>query len=196
MITESYLNKEIDLAKKIFIYYIDKTINYLSVGSDRYTQWYIDSLQLYVLLNYLLEVRIEDNTPYCGAEEASESLLLKTFRKVREYYTIDIDTAYSFTEVSVPVIPSYRQPFVADWKSITFIITEDDITSLDLGVDLEAISDMESIQLVVNGLSDPNYNTNTEVNGYHIVGSTLYWHNYYNLKTGDTVRIQYLQIAG
>jgi len=196
MITQSYLNKEIDLAKKIFIYYVDKALNYLIVGSDKYTTWYIDSLQLYVLLNYLLEVRIEDDLLYCGAEETTETLVLKTFRKVREYYTSDIDTDYEFTEVSVPVTPTYRQPFVADWKSVTFTITEDNTTTLALGVNLENIADMDSIQLVVNGISDPNYNSNPAINGYHIEGSTLHWHNFYELLTGDTVRIQYLQIVG
>lgn len=195
-IFQTYLEEELALARKIFIYYTDKLVYYTGIGSTKYHRWYVDSLQLYTLVKFIENINIEDGVSYIGANEVSTDVILNIFHKVREYYKSDIDTTYELNEIETIVTPSYIQPYVADWKLLPISITSDRPSTVNLGVNLEDIADMESIQVVVNGMSDPNYTTDINKNGYHIIENTLYWHNYYDLLTSDTIQIQYLQIKG
>lgn len=198
IINQVYLDSEIALARKIFLYYTDKVISYSNIGSDKYTKWYIDSLELYFLTKYLENVYVSDDLYYIGAVEITSDDITIIFDKIREYYLSDIDINYEFTEAVVPVLPNYRQPYIADWKEFTVTITLDNSTTVTLPVNLPNIADMESIQCTVNSISDPDYNTDSGLDGYHIIGTTLYWHssNLYNLMAGTKIRIQYLQIVG
>jgi len=195
-IFQTYLEEELALAKKIFIYYTDKLVYYSGIGSNKYHRWYVDSLQLYTLVKFIENINIEDGVSYIGANEISTDVILNIFHKVREYYRSDIDTTYELNEITSSDITTYVLPYTADWKLLPISITSDRPSSLNIGVNLEELADMQSIQVVVNGMSDPNYTTDVSKNGYHIVSNTLYWHNYYDLLTSDTVQIQYLQIKG
>ena len=116
MITQEYLNDEINLAKQILIYYTDKVVNYLAVGSDKYVKWYTDSLQLYILLELLLSVQVVDDLNYIGSEEVSTDLILLTFRKVREYYRTDIDVSYAFGDSGDILTPQSTPILTKDGK--------------------------------------------------------------------------------
>lgn len=198
MITQDYLNSEIDLARKIFLYYTDKIISYSNIGSDKYISWYIDSLELYFLVKHLENINISSDLYYIGSTEIDEDSIKLVFSKVREYYKSDIDVDYEFSQIPIPIIPTYKQLYVADWKEFKVTVADDNTTVITLPVNLPNIADMESIQCTINGISDPDYNIDTNLDGYHIEGTTFYWHtsNFYNLMAGTTIRIQYLQIVG
>ena len=196
-ITQRYLDNELALAKKIFIYYSDKLVYYTGIGSRQYERWYTDKLQLYCLVKYLENIIVDGESCYLGAEEITSDQVLEIFHKVREYYKSDVDTDYEIGEISITETPSYIRPFVADWKEFEITITESRPSTITLPVSVD-IMDKESIQMVVNGISDPSYNDNPADIGYHIIDNILYWHssNFYDLLPGDVIRIQYLQIVG
>ena len=50
--TQDYLNTEIQLSRKIFMYYTDKMYDQLSIGNSNYKVWYRDGLQLYYLVSF------------------------------------------------------------------------------------------------------------------------------------------------
>lgn len=201
MILQSYLDSELKLAKQVYLYYTDKIISYTTIGSNKYIKWYIDSLELYVLVKFLENI-VSDSSGICyiGAEIVSENSVKLVFEKVREYYKTDINTNYIFLDSPTPSpttpVP-YIVPFIPDWKEFKVTITEDAVTTVTLPVSI-SIMDKESIQMTVNGISDPDYNDDDTLSGYHIIENTLYWHNsnFYNLMTNTIIRIQYLQIVG
>jgi len=194
--TQDYLNREISLAKKILIYYTDKIATYLSVGSGKYIQWYIDSLQLYFLLNLLLNISLDSDKIYLGGEEIEEDTLHTTFNKVREYWTFLIDLGYDVGEIGDITEPTFIEPYQSDWKEFTVSIDINRITQFTLPVNVGEISDPEAVIVYVNDYGTPIPNVDTEENGYHITGSTFYWHNYYDLLVGDKVHVKYKQIKG
>lgn len=193
--TQDYLNSEIDLATNIFLYYTDKTADYLRTGSNKYSTWYLDSLSLYILLGYLLDIRLIDEVPYIGANEVISDNILKVSYKVREYYTSKIDVTPIFNTVATPITPSYIQPFQAVWKEYPIVISENNAVQVILPFNIN-IMEYASLQLFVNGDPGPNKTSNVLENGYHIIGNILYWHSFYNLKTEDTLMIRCLQIVG
>lgn len=196
MITQAYLNNEIDLANRIFIYYTDQMLNYLSVNSLKYKQWYIDSLQIEYLLGILEAITLDGDDNYLGYTTISDDVVLNVFYRVREYWKEDVDNDYILTDLGdivIPTGPTY-QPYTSDWKEAIVTITSDTTTEFVLPFNT-AVVDLESIIVTVNDM-DPVNITDESENGYHITGNTLYWHNYYDLNAGDKVFIKYKQILG
>ena len=196
MITQSYLDTELALAKKIFMYYTDKTYDYLVVGSDRYLKWYLDSCQLYYLLSFLEAIIIDtEGIPYIGYFEVPLTTISKVFDKVREYYTTDCDAAGEYgTPISgIITPPNFAEPFVADWKELIYPITTNNTTTIVLPFTYTNI-DPDTLMVIVEGYGAIKQ---TEVGeGFHIVGNTLYWHHYFNLDAGANVHFRYKQIVG
>ena len=78
------------------------------------------------------------------------------------------------------------------WKqqNLTPLITADgqtEITGLEFNLGDNTV-DVDSIRLEVQG-DDTVYSTTGE--GYHIIGTTLYWHHFYDLKVGMQVAIKW-----
>ncbi len=195
---QAYLTEEIALARKIFMYYTDRMYDYLSVGSDKYQKWYRDSLQLYFLLSFLENTRLESDTPYIGGFEMDETYLRNVFDKVREYYLVECEVSGEYgnpNEITITV-PLYRDVFVTDWKYATVDITTNTTTVIPLPFTFANI-DPESLSVTIDD-SDPIPNTNDNEEGYHIINNNFYWNtgNYYNLDNGNKVHFQYKQIAG
>ena len=61
MVTQAQINADIDLAKRIFIYYHDKMSSYISLGSDKYIQWYKDLCVIYSLTRGLISIKVVDD---------------------------------------------------------------------------------------------------------------------------------------
>ena len=195
MITQEYIDNELTLAKKLFLYYTDKMVDYLRINNQNYSKWYRDSLQLYFLVKFIENIKIVGEDLYMGVLKVNDNYLLAATYKVREYNVVDMDIAGEFGENIVYAEPGYITPFEARWVQNTIIVPTDNTTELALPFDL-SVADPNSIQLTVNGDTDPNYTTDTNKDGYHIVGSTLYWHNFYGLLKDDVVVIQYFKIKG
>ena len=204
MITSEYLNSEKDLAKRIFIYYTDKLLSLMSVGSDSYINWYKKSCMLYFLLKGLFSFRLVDGVLYIGSEEASEDLLYSYTANIREFVTYDVrELQYINLDVvgnvkdtviipTPPILISYTINSAA-WKYYIIDVTVDDVTTVTLPFDF-AEADPNSLNITVND-GDPVFLVSPSEEGIHIIGSTLYWHTYYNLKAGDKISIRYLKIA-
>lgn len=77
-----------------------------------------------------------------------------------------------------------------EWISqeLTPLITEDGQTTITpLNFDISKV-DIDTLRLEVQG-DDSHYTTTGE--GYHIIGNTLYWHSFYDLKVGMQVTIKW-----
>lgn len=204
MITTEYLNSERDLAKRIFLYYTDKLLAFLNVGSDSYMEWYKKSASLYFITKGLLNIRIdEDSNLFLGNEEINENTLYNYSRKLREYINyeirelqyISLDTVGNIKDISVISSPPILITYTAaqyGWQHYVIDITTDDVTTVTLPFNVDE-ADVNSMQIVVND-GDPVYVVDPGEEGVHIIGTTLYWHTYYNLKAGDKLSIQYLKI--
>lgn len=200
MITQSYLNTELDLAARTFLYYSDYLMSYSNVGSDKLYKWYIDSMQLDVLSGALKAVRIEDDAIYIGNTEITLNFYKLLGYKVREYYKSDIDSLYpAFSIIDPadidptpgPITPPTTIPYLADWKELVITITVDTTTSITLPFNWDNI-DPESFTISVEDGS-PLKSTS---GAYYIEDNILYWQYYYDLNAGDKVFINYLQIKG
>ena len=204
MITSAYFNSEKDLAKRIYIYYTDKALDFIAVGSDAYTSWYKQSCTLYFLLKGLMSIRLENDKLYLGSEEIDEDLFYQYMTNVREYITydirelqyVDLDVLGSVKDATIiptpPIIISYSITN-ASWQYYVIDITVDDVTEVTLPFNFSE-ADPNSLNISVNS-GDPVFIVDPGEEGLHIIGSTLYWHNYYNLKAGDKLSIRYLKIA-
>jgi len=202
MVTQSQLNTEIDLAKRIYLYYFDKYATYLTIGSDKYLQWYKDLCVLYFLVRGLKSVRIVDDLLYIGDTEIDETTYAKFGSLVREYVTSDIsDIVYAELDIygnikdisspsTPPVIVTYqgfnKEPMVA-----LINIVMDNTTAITVPFNINNI-DTDSIVITTSTDGDPIPMVALEEEGVHFVGTTMYWHTYYELKAGDKVRIVYL----
>ena len=195
--TQDYLDSEILLAKKIFMYYTDRVYDYLSIGSDKYQIWYNDSLQLYFLLNFLESVLLYNGIPYIGSYEVTLSTMRNVFDKVREYYRTEVETAgeygniedYVTTGTTVP----YVTPYQSKWAESIYDIVIDDTSNFILPFTYANI-DPKSLIVSIEGYG-PISGTEVE-EAYHITDGVFYWHHYFTLKGGMKVHFQYLQIAG
>lgn len=191
---QDYLDTEIQLARKLFMYYTDKMYDYLSVGSDKYQMWYIDSLQLYFLTSLLESVILVDNVPYIGYYEVSENTLRLVFDKVREYYLTEADVAGEYGDPDMVItIPTTRDIYTVDWKEAIFEIVSDNTTSFTLPFTYANI-DPQSMSVTIEGYGAIAEDEAGE--GFHITGNTFNWHHYFNLDTGAKVHFRYKQIAG
>jgi len=201
MITEEKLNSEIDLSKRIYLYYLDKMSSFISIGSDKYIARYKDLCVLYFLCRGLISIRTIDSKFYIGDQEIDEDVLMAFTSRIREYLNNDIkdivyvelDSHGNVKDYTRPIIPptivSY-QNYNQDWRSTIITIDIDDVNSITLPFNISDV-DPDSIRVVVND-NDPIPLVQSNEEGVTIVGSTLSWHTYYNLKAGDKVFIQYL----
>lgn len=202
MITQSFLNTEVDLAKRIFIYYTDKILDILLVGDKDYENWYIDSLQIFALTEAIISVNVIDGKVYIGPEEVGEDFLIGLGSKVREYLTYELrqivyaelDAEDTLKEAVIPPTPPIiiNRPYALGWEYFEIIVTTDDVTTVALPFNIAA-ADTKSLSVTVND-QDPDHLVDPSAEGCHIVGTTLYWHNYYNLKTGDKIAIKFQRI--
>jgi hypothetical protein len=204
MITSEYLNSEKDLAKRIFIYHTDKLLAFLNVGSDSYLSWYKKSCNLYYLIKGLMSFRISGNKLYLGSEEVNLDLLYQYTSNIREYVPYDVrefqyinlDVMGNVKDITIiptpPILISYTINS-ATWKYYVVDVLMDDAATVTLPFNF-AEADPNSLNLTVND-GDPVFLVSPSEEGFHIIGSTLYWHTYYNLKAGDKISIRYLKIA-
>lgn len=200
----TYLNNEIALATKIFLYYSEKTLDYLTVNNDKYKGWYKDSLQLSYLLSLLKSATVvDDDTNVIGYKEFSNNILVKAFYKVREYWLDEIDSEYLSINVEDIVIPPTKPiyyPFTPEWKSFVIEITTDNTLVIELAsynFDLAKI-DPNSLMITVNqGLNPIEIISDNTKEGCRIVNNIFYWNagNYYDLNDGDQLYFKYLQIS-
>lgn len=193
--TQGYLDDELVLAKKIFMYYTDNLYNYLALGSDKYQVWYRDSLQLYVLLSFLESLIITDDVAYCGYYPIEdETLLRNTFDRVREYYLVECETTGVYGDANLVItVPTTRSLFMEAWKEIIYDIVEDNTTSFTLPFTYDNI-DAASMVVTIEGYGVIDENVEDE--GFNIVDNVFYWHHYFNLNIGTKVHFRYKQIAG
>ena len=201
MIIKERLNSEIDLSKRVYLYYFDKMADNLSIGSDKYIPWYKDLCVLYYLCEGLISIKSINNKFYIGDSEVNEDDLALLSSSVREYINYDIrdivytelDTLGNVKDYILPITPPTivtYQGFNQDWRSIIIDVLVDDVATLTLPFDISSV-DPDSIRITV-GDNDPIHLVLPNQEGAHIIGTTLYWHTYYNLKAGDRVFIQYL----
>ena len=203
MITQAYLNSEIDLAKRIFIYYSDKLLDKLSVAERDRTPWYIDSLQLDYFLSALLSLTLIDGVLYLGSEIVEPSYLEGVGQSVREFLNaelrqilyLELDEDDIIKDGTIPTEP----PTVIviggstyGWRHWDIVVTSEAQTVVPLPFNISQ-ADSNSLTVTVND-QDPDHLTAMEQEGCTIVGRTLYWHNYYDLHIGDILVIIYQQI--
>ena len=201
MLSQEQLNSEIDLAKRIYIYYCDKMADYITVGSDSYLQWYKDLCVIYFLTKTMMAIRLDTGELYIGDTKVTMDYFQMTTSGIREFLTYDIRTIVyaeldeqgDVKDFVIPAVPPTLvtyQGFTQDWRSSIVIVTEDDITEVTLPFNASEV-DLNSVIVTVND-NNPIPNTDSQSEGCTIANSTLYWHNYYNLKAGDIIYIQYL----
>jgi hypothetical protein len=202
MITPSQISREFDLAKKIYLYYWDKMADMLSIGSDRYVGWYKDLCQLYYLTQMMESVYAMNGKLYIGDEQISEDDFILITYNAREFLSNDLrEEVYAgldsegnvndYTNPGTPITIVAYSTFTQDWKDVIVEITQDDVTTVTLPFNINN-TDPQSIRLNVED-SDPINISNPSEEGFHIIGNTLYWHTYFNLKAGDRLYIQYLE---
>lgn len=204
MITQETINSELDLAKRIYIYYLDKMATYLAIGSGSYVDWYKDLCTLYYLTEQLQNVYIVDDIAYIGGFEIDEDDFSLITSDIREYINYDIrDIVYTeldssgkvkdYSSPSVPPIIVAYQSGSSAKQPISITIETDGVTEITLPFNLADVVE-SSITGTVND-NDPMYIVSPSEEGFHIVGNTLFWHTYYELKVGDILRLEYTLIA-
>ena len=202
MITQYQLNTEIDLTKRIYLYYWEKMANFLAIGSDKYIAWYKDLCTLYFLAKYILSINIVDGELYIGSQLVDEDYFRVVTSDVREFITYDIrDIIYTELDEqgsvkdtvqppTPPVIITYKG-FTQDWRYVVIDVLYDDLNSFTLPFALSEI-DPDATRITTSLDGDPIQFVDPSEEGCHIIGNTLYFHTYYNLKAGDKIFIQYL----
>ncbi len=73
MITQEYIDNELTLAKKLFLYYTDKMVDYLRINNQNYSKWYRDSLQLYFLVKFIENIKIVGEDLYTGVLKVNDN---------------------------------------------------------------------------------------------------------------------------
>ena len=202
MISTEQINLELDLSKKIYLYYFDKMADYISIGSDNYIQWYKDLNNIYFILGCIKSINIIDDKVYCSNVEVDVDFFHQATSRIREYLNFELrETVYreldslgNIKDITTPgscppTIITYNN-FYQDWRHIIIDVTYDDTSTLTMPFNISEI-DQDATRVTVND-NDPIHLVQPDEEGCHIVGSTLYWHTYYNLKAGDRVFIQYL----
>ena len=204
MITQETINIELDLAKRIYTYYLDKLASYLAIGSDRYINWYKDLCVLYYLTECLQSVRISNDLIYIGKQEILDEDFLTITSNIREFITedirnllyIELDSSFKVKDYFSPSIPPTIVSYMLGSQNVQRIvitITEDDIDTVTLPFNISDVVS-NSVKMTVND-GDPLYIADPNQEGFHIVGTNLHWHSYYNLKIGDILQIEYTLIS-
>ena len=194
MITTSYINKEINLAIRTFLYYSDKMVDYLTVGSDKYFNWYKDSLQLEILTQTLRSLHVEDGLLYLGDTEVSDTFFRVVGYKVREYYSYKVDNVYPESvivnpDLIAPTIPTGGTQILG-WKERTIIVSVDGQTVVPLGFNYNNV-DKASFTITVNDMDPLKVTSGNQ--GYYIEDNNIMWNNYYDLNAGDKIYVNYRQ---
>lgn len=194
MITQTYLNDEIDLASRIFLFYSDKMLEYAGINSFVYLKWYIDSMQLHFLLEVLQAIELDGEDNYLGYDTVTDDFILGVFYKVREYYLADVDEEYVQTDLNDIIIPTGNTytPYPSNWQYVNIPITSDGTTQFTLPFDMADI-DANSIVVTVDDSNPIPTNTGE---GYYIDNNIFYWTYYFDLNTDNIVHIKYLKIKG
>ena len=166
---------------------------------------------------YALEKALYNAVSYGFDDTEIETLIYK----IREYLlTLTITTSLDYFEYKYPsivcpiIVGPYNNPGdgdgndieggnttiitnlidPSDWytQDLTPLITSDGITVIGpINFNIGDVNvDKDTIMLEVQG-DDPEYNTNTGVDGWHMVGNMLYWHNFYDLKVGMQMKIRW-----
>lgn len=202
MISQETISAELDLAKRIYLYYLDKYADMLSIGSINSVKWHKELCQLYFITDCMQMVYIEDDELHVASEVIDDEDWRTMTSFIREFVNYDIrdivytdlDTDSKVKDYNSPLVPpiivSY-QTFNQNWESQLITIVEDDITEVEVGFDIADV-DTDSIRVTVND-NDPVMVVAPEDEGIHFVGTTLFWHTYYNLKIDDVIQIQYLK---
>jgi hypothetical protein len=200
MITQGYLNSEIDLAKRVYIYYTDKLLDILEAGNNDYQQWYRDSIQINYFLKALLAINLIDDRIYIGSGEVNKEFVVGLGASIREFLDYELKEIVIFGEQVLPdpinppspPIIIIKETTRLHWEYFDILITVDDPTTVALPFDIY-VADRNSLMVTVND-NDPDNLVTPEEEGCHIIASTLYWHNYYELKTGDHLYIRFERI--
>lgn len=202
MISQETINAELDLAKRIYLYYLDKYADTLSIGSANNIKWYKELCQLYFITDCIQMVSIRDGELYIGSEVIDDEDWRTMTSLIREFVNYDIrdivytelDTDSKVKDYNSPLVPpiivSY-QTFNQNWESQLITVTEDDITEVTVEFNIADV-DADSIIVTVND-GNPILVVAPEDEGIHFIGTTMYWHTYYNLKIDDVIQIQYLK---
>jgi hypothetical protein len=199
MITQAYLNREIALARKIYLFYVDKMLSYMFVNSNKYDQWYRDALQIGFLLGVIEAFELTDGVVRLGFDDKTDNTALLAFYKIREYYLDEIDSDYitpSLSNITTPGGPTY-QPFNVDWKEVIITVSANGTTVIPLPFTVANV-DFETIIVSIEGGMNPiGIITDPETEeGFYIENNTLYWNGYYDLNLGDKIHIKYKQLRG
>jgi len=201
MISQETISSELDLAKRIYLYYLDKYADMLSIGSSSNIKWYKELCQLYFISDAMQSVYIKDDELYVGSvviDDNDWNVMTSLIREfvnydIREIVYAELDSDKKVKDYSSPLVPpiivSY-QTFNQSWESQLITVTEDDLDEFEVEFDISDV-DPDTIRVTVND-NDPVLVVAPEDEGIHFVGNIMYWHTYYSLKTDDVIQIQYL----
>lgn len=133
--------------------------------------------------------------------------------KIREYlgiinYISNIDYYVIKYPIPIPIIGSsdeyttinnyitdninntYNTYNTEDWfsQNLTSLVISDGQIIIE-GLDFNIVDiDMDTLILEIQG-DNPEYSLSE--NGYHVIGTTLYWHNFYDLKIGMQIKVRW-----
>ena len=138
---------------------------------------------------------------YCAGNEIDEDDFKTIIGKIREFVTYDIrsivsaelDANGNIKDYVSPIIPPQvitYQPNAQSWQYALITIQTDDVDQITLPFNLSDV--VQNTVEVTVGDNDPIYMVSPSEEGFHIVGNTLFWHTYYNLKINDVLSIRYL----
>lgn len=202
MISQEIINAELDLAKRIYLHYLDKYSDMLSIGSSNNTKWYKELCQLYFITDCMQMVYIESGKIKIASEIITDQDWRTITSLVREFVNYDIrdivytslDSDFKVKDYTSPLVPpiivSY-QTLNQNWESQLITITQDDVASVTVEFNIANV-DIDTIRVTVND-NDPVLVVSPASEGIHFVGTTMFWHTYYNLKIDDVIQIQYLK---
>lgn len=201
MITQTFLNREIDLAKRIFLYYSEKLLDSMYLGNKNHSPWEKDCRQIYVFVAGLLSVNLIDGEVYVGSHSVGDGFVSMCGSRVREFLNYELREIVYEELIPDPINPDnpVQPPIVVingatpQWMYYPITIETDGQTVVPLPFDISD-ADINSLMVVVND-HDPNSLVDPDQEGCHIIDNVLYWHDYYDLKAGDVVEIRYQKLA-
>lgn len=200
------LNRALNVRYALLGLFVDSTL----VGSAN--RMYRTAKDIFTL--YALEKALFNAATYGFDDTEIETLIYK----IREFigalsYVSSVDySKYKYPTVTCPTISGpFREAgngsggtsesttteiYTTDsseWYSqnLTSFITDGitQFSGINFSIDDSSI-DFDTILLEVNG-DNPLYTTDTNKDGWHMEGNTLYWHNFYDLKAGMQVVIRW-----
>lgn len=203
MITQENLNAEKDLTRRIFGYYVDKMIDAIKSGSKEYNSFYVNAMNTNFIMKCAHSLSIVSGEVYLNRNLVGEVFYKKVRDKIREYLNSELrqiiyadlgaeEASQLFNPSEPPIIVTYTDS-IHRWVSYSIIVAEDRATEISLPFNI-VVADANSLTVTIND-QNPDSLVAPEAEGCHIVGTTLYWHNYYDLRTGDTIVIKFDKIS-